>query len=243
MCSTLTTLLVMINLMYVASTPPHFPSINSAYEAERMMALHLTDTNVEWVVPKGTGAVVLLLPPGSPTAAKQHFFTFTHAFRSETFDRERRIPMGVLDTARYPRATAFLLGVDYKMPQHPSAVVVKKQNVLGAVSFQDPPTAARELARVVAKKLSMEKVEVTPAGELAGRHVELKSRVFHKNASVALYYGANEKAKARAKEECQVRVSRVCLPPTEPSAFCVVIITCVATAGNRTRLTGSNRPR
>lgn len=205
-----------------SSSTPHIPSIDSAYEAERLMAIRFTDTNTAWLVPKGTGAVVLLTPPGTPEAAKSHFLSFTHAFRLATFDRDKRVPTGFLDTARYPAAVRHLLGDAYTLSTTPTAVLVKNRKILAKISFQpDPKAAARSLAQIVAKKLSTSAdVAPTPLERLAGAHVELMSRVFHKNASVALLYGKweenEENGKKRAQEECKAQ-QHPRLPPYVPA--------------------------
>ena len=167
------------------------------------MVIRFTDTNAPWLAPKGTGTVVLLMPPETPPEALAHFLGFTHAFRLATFDRERRVPTGILDTARYPSAVQHLLGPNYAVPAQPTAVVVKNRKILGQVAFDRPAAAATSLAQVAAKKLSTRAIAPTPVDQLAGAHVELMSRVFHKNASVALFYGKNAAARQRAQEECE----------------------------------------
>ena len=72
------------------SAKPHFPSLDSAYEAERLMVVRFTDGNAKALVPRGSGAVVLVLPeqPAAvDAAAVSHFSTVTHAFREATFHR------------------------------------------------------------------------------------------------------------------------------------------------------------
>jgi len=193
-----------------------FPTIDSGYEAERFGVLRLTDANAMPLA--ASSQKFLLLVQQEPNAQfEKHFLTLAHAFR-ELLDGG--LLCGILNTALYPAAATYLglqgtttptvLGLQ-------ASGRIKKQlfKVPLSADMLEPPqgkalppiqAAMRSAAIKLSKALRLSKpnLPVAPDELLArGANEALRSRVFHKNESVALFNSADNTVREKISTFCK----------------------------------------
>jgi len=185
--------------------PLHIPSIDSAYEAERFNVVRLTDANIKGLTRNGVRVVVVLVQASDEDYGGD-FLSLGHAFRDMLHDG---VLCGILDKDRYQLATKYLGLSSIRGPTIAAVAVdtktgkIKKPLMKIELQHNREEEAVRSAAERLSKLLRLEEVRRPVAkAELLSQDEELQSRVFHKNASVALMHSDDAVARSKVEAYC-----------------------------------------